>query len=336
MFYLSAGFYDGSLHGWHASSVNEEMKLIYSFVTNSENNSVRAVKIQNDLDGKRGNKLYMGMGDSESVVKLYDLEKRKELADLSEHDGIITCIDFCDENRYMLTGDDRGKLCLWRLKDYNLLHIFKGHKDGPIVSMSVHPSSKLLISTSKDNSLRLWNLETGKAISRQKILKCKYINCIQFEPTIGDVYAIVGDERKLMVFDLNSEEVEDSVKGLILKMDLRSRINDLCFISVNQIAIGSDDGLLRVIDIKKKEIVKEIDYSEENVYIRVKQIVHTTNCLIVGLSNGKILLYNNKYDVQQEIKANTEAHLTCLSAYELNNEDKEPKKKRKKKKQKKN
>jgi WD40 repeat protein len=41
------------------------------------------------------------------------------------------------------------------------VHILGGHK-GAVIDVTVHPSGKLALSISKDNTLKLWNLVQGE------------------------------------------------------------------------------------------------------------------------------------------------------------------------------
>jgi protein MAK11 len=51
-------------------------------------------------------------------------------------------------------------ISIWRVSDWQCIHILGGHKE-PICDISIHPSGKLALSVSKDNTLKLWNLIHG-------------------------------------------------------------------------------------------------------------------------------------------------------------------------------
>ena len=46
------------------------------------------------------------------------------------------------------------------MHDWSCLHILGGHK-ATVSDVAVHPSGKLALSVSRDNTLRLWNLIEG-------------------------------------------------------------------------------------------------------------------------------------------------------------------------------
>ena len=56
----------------------------------------------------------------------------------------FTEIHLCDDvaiqhARYLLTGSADMKVALWRMSDWSLVHVFRGHK-GALLSLVVHPS----------------------------------------------------------------------------------------------------------------------------------------------------------------------------------------------------
>lgn len=55
-------------------------------------------------------------------------------------------------------------LRIWRCHDWECVHVLSGHKEA-ITSVSIHPSGKLALSVSKDNTMKLWNLVQGTALT---------------------------------------------------------------------------------------------------------------------------------------------------------------------------
>ena len=47
--------------------------------------------------------------------------------------------------------------------------MLSGHKE-PITSISIHPSGKLALSVSKDNTMKLWNLVQGNTFAVSKVI----------------------------------------------------------------------------------------------------------------------------------------------------------------------
>ena len=67
-------------------------------------------------------------------------------------------------SKFLLSASE-DRLCVFGvLKIGACMHVLGGHKDG-ITSLAVHPSGSLALSTSKDKTIRLWNLLEGRNCS---------------------------------------------------------------------------------------------------------------------------------------------------------------------------
>lgn len=61
----------------------------------------------------------------------------------------------------LASGDFYGNIILWNADNGEETELLKGHTGG-VWSVCFSPSSKTLASASTDNSVRIWNLESGK------------------------------------------------------------------------------------------------------------------------------------------------------------------------------
>ncbi|ODQ67064.1 WD40 repeat-like protein, partial [Nadsonia fulvescens var. elongata DSM 6958] len=140
-------------------------------------------------------KRYLVSGSNDENIRIYDLQKRKELGTLMEHTGNVRSLQFF-QNKWMLSCGDDGKIFVWRTKDWEVLATLKGHTAG-VVDLAIHPSGKIAISVGDDNALRLWNLMTGRKASQIKIDR-NVIGCGWSDK--GDRYAIAF-EKKLQLYN---------------------------------------------------------------------------------------------------------------------------------------
>ena len=65
--------------------------------------------------------------------------------------------------RRQVSGSDDGEIIVWRSKDRECLLNLRGHTGG-VVDLDVHPSGRVLLSCSRDSTLRLWDLTRGKQL----------------------------------------------------------------------------------------------------------------------------------------------------------------------------
>lgn len=139
---------------------------------------------------------YLVTGSNDEHIRIYDLQKRKELGTLLSHQGTVTTLKFSQEGifktrknptdkepaetpepasastdksgRWLLSGSEDGKIIIWRTKDWELFGTLKGHT-GRVNDVAIHPSGRVAISVAQDLTIRLWNLMTAKKAAVLKI-----------------------------------------------------------------------------------------------------------------------------------------------------------------------
>lgn len=97
---------------------------------------------------------FLASGATDEHLKLYDLKLRKEVGTLMHHTGSITCLSFYSKTHLVSSSED-GSLCLYRVKDWEVLKTLRGHK-GQVNWFDIHPSGKIMLSVGKDATLKLW------------------------------------------------------------------------------------------------------------------------------------------------------------------------------------
>lgn len=80
-------------------------------------------------------------------------------------------VAYSSNGRYFARGNGFGWIAIWELESQELVNILYGHKrfqhDGPpngIYDLNFAPYGNLLASTGIDGTVRLWDVETGKAL----------------------------------------------------------------------------------------------------------------------------------------------------------------------------
>jgi len=253
----------------------------------------------------------LASGGTDEVIRVYRLGTRVELAELMEHEDSVLSLAFVGD-KFLLSGGNDGKLLLWRTADWNLIGSFKGHKPGPVTSIAVHPSGKVALSTSLDNSLRMWNLETCRPASRQRLSGFRTLSEVRWSPK-GDTYCVVGDDRTLMFFS-----VDDTTGVPRQVVEHRSRINAVAFCGVNTLAVGLESGMLRCFEYDSSSLDVE-EPTEIDFGCRIRGVADLSDGddqgFIVALSNGAVhLVRHGESEPFQTVNAGSTTHLTCLVA----------------------
>ena len=79
----------------------------------------------------------------------------------------VTALEFYGDS-YLLSAGEDNTVCIWRVNDWVCVHILGGHKD-IVNDVSIHPSGKMAMSSSKDGTLKLWNLIQGRCAFTRRL-----------------------------------------------------------------------------------------------------------------------------------------------------------------------
>lgn len=160
------GCYDGTIHGWeseqpHLQSSSSstdatvgKLRLVFAYTAHRS-----CVKTLTMLSGSKAD--IMVSGGTDELLRIYNLQKKKEVGELSNHQGSVESVAAIGAE-HILSGGKDGLLCVWKTAGWECIHELKGHKPGQVTGIAVHPKGRVAFSTSRDNSLRLWDLSTGK------------------------------------------------------------------------------------------------------------------------------------------------------------------------------
>ena len=102
---INVGTYEGNLMGFKDNST------LYSF--NASTGSIKTLCSQ----GR-----YLYLGGSEEIIKVFDVNRKKETALLEAHSGTINIITSYEG--FVLTAGDDGKICIWKTRTWDLVHTF--------------------------------------------------------------------------------------------------------------------------------------------------------------------------------------------------------------------
>ncbi|OMJ92964.1 hypothetical protein SteCoe_4185 [Stentor coeruleus] len=160
------------------------------------------ILILHSPDGPEGHLLVSGSADG--IIRAWDLKARttKFKLQLERPEGKqeITCYSF--QSSQVFVGYSDGEIVSYSLEDGHLIGIFKGHT-GAITSIK-HMNN--LITSSQDNTIRIWNLKTKE---------CDVV--YQFADPISDFIIrehdiIAGSwDRMLRIVDLRENTIKDTI-----------------------------------------------------------------------------------------------------------------------------
>lgn len=270
---------------------------------------------------------YLVSGSNDEHIRIYDLQKRKELGTLLAHQGSITSLKFSkgenkSNNKWLLSGSEDNKIIIWRVKDWENFGTLKGHT-ARINDIDIHPSNRIAVSVSEDHSIRLWNLMTVK---KAAVLKLRNYNQNgQFVRWLGEKgdYFAVGLLTKVLIYSVEDAKVHHEIDlGRKTLMHLERQVLE----EKEYICVGLSDGNIQFyqtakifenIDKESETAITEPEFALLGHTNRVKDFKFYTNefgTYLVSIgSDGKVVVWNMNEDHEQVAVYDCGERLNCLA-----------------------
>lgn len=277
-------------------------------------------------------KRYLVTGSNDEHIRIYDLQKRKELGTLLSHQGTVTTLRFSKEGdskevndksgKWLLSGSEDGKIIIWRTKDWEMFGTLKGHT-GRINDLDIHPSGRVAISVSTDNTVRLWNLMTAKKSGALKIRGRDHLG----QPgehvrwTADGKHFVVGLLTQLFVYELGEEA------KLVRKVQYKSTLMCVEILVVEGtefLVTGHSNGKIEFVELAK--LLESEDPIEPAFVLsghskRVKGMAYYCSAqtgevpyLVSVCSDGKIVVWNISESIRDQVAVyDSGERLNCVA-----------------------
>lgn len=248
---------------------------------------------------------FMASGGADDLIHLYDMKSDRDLGFLMiPGQGAVTCLAFYVPisgytPTHLLAGCADGTLTIWKAGGgWECLKTFrKGHL-GEITGIAVHPSGALALSTSRDGTLRLWDLVKGRAIFTTKVEKEP--GAVVFAPS-GTKYAIQAEDKvALHSVDVQGSSNSGTNQPAAVQLQHPRRVTSMTFGNEDVIIItGTEDGSLSIWDTsvgvsKPILVVPRAHETRIKAMSLVRSVPSTekTITLATGSSDGVIKVWN--------------------------------------------
>jgi WD40 repeat protein len=101
----------------------------------------------------------------DKTARLWNAETGETIAVLSLHAARVTFLAFGDDDRALMTVSDDGTIRRWNTADHAPVAVFAGHERG-VQHYWSNFQKHILASVSKGEVVRLWDIDTGRELSR--------------------------------------------------------------------------------------------------------------------------------------------------------------------------
>jgi len=129
-------------------------------------------------------------------VQLWDMTTSRVIGPFTLFEGPVLSVAFSTDGKFALSGSGNERLnpgsdvpvdCavrLWDVEKVSVIRLFEGHRNS-VESVAFSPDGKFVVSGSRDKSIRVWELSTGKELRQ-----------IDLEG-LGHRYGLIGEIRQV-------------------------------------------------------------------------------------------------------------------------------------------
>ncbi len=203
---------------------------------------------------------------------------------LTGHSKGVQSLEFFPQTGHLLLSCSMdGKCKIWDAKEeFNLMRTYMGHSEG-VRSMQFNNNGTRFLSSGFDRLVRLWDTESGQAVSTFTNRKMAY--CVRFYPKDNNLFLCASSDNKIYQWDCRTGEICQEYN-----YHLQS-CNTVTFIDGGSKFVSTSDD--------KKVLVWEFDIPVPIKYIQEPDMhsipsvsVHPTEPYWVGQSmDNKIVVY---------------------------------------------
>jgi U3 small nucleolar RNA-associated protein 21 len=154
------------------------------------------------------------IGFSNGKIVLLNLKADVALMEFTQEWGMVTGISFrTDGPPMMATSSTNGQIAFWNLEEKKVVGTLLAHNDG-IFTLKFLPNEPLLLTTSLDNSLKLWifdKLDGSPRLLRYREGHSASPTCIRYHGAKGDAILSAGEDSSMRIFSTISETLNFSL-----------------------------------------------------------------------------------------------------------------------------
>lgn len=183
-------------------------------------------------------------GASDEICNLINLRKSQEMGNLIEHEGAITELEF-HKSKYLFSASEDASICVWNMGTVSCDKKLKGHRQA-VNSISVHPTGKLMLSASRDKTVRTWNLIKGRLAFVTNLKEAA--DLVRWSP--NGQHFLLAYGKRLDVYDVQTCGIVNTIE---IESGINSGITCVSYLDERRIVVGQENGKLAFYNALEKE-----------------------------------------------------------------------------------
>ncbi|KAF2095437.1 eukaryotic translation initiation factor-like protein 3 subunit [Rhizodiscina lignyota] len=187
---------------------------------------------------------------------------------LSGHERALTQVKYNKDGDIIFSVSKDHIVCAWYSANGERLGTYHGHQ-GALWTVDVDPTSTLLATGGADNTMRLWEVETGKLLKTWDFGSS--IKRVEFSPDgrqlLGVTEKRVGHVSSIVVYDIDAEKGTEQSDEHALRIVIDYSKATVAGFSYHAkyIIVGHEDGKISQWDGKTGEWLNEIEPHEADI-----------------------------------------------------------------------
>ncbi|EOY14428.1 WD-repeat protein, putative isoform 3, partial [Theobroma cacao] len=220
---------------------------------------------------------YIVGGGSSGDIYLWEVATGRLLKKWHAHYRAVTCLVFSEDNSLVISGSDDGCVRVWSLflifddvRRQQASHLYEySFTEHTLcvtdIIMGYGGGSAIIVSASEDRTCKVWSLSRGRLL--RNIVFPSIIDAIALDPGEHVFYAGSRD-GKIYIAALNAESSPSNSYGLHIIGSLSDHSKAVTCLAYsterNLLLSGSEDGMVRVWDVKTQNIIRMFRHAKES------------------------------------------------------------------------
>lgn len=231
---------------------------------------------------------------NDNAIQIWNIERGQLLRTLEGREHSLNLIIFSQNGKYLIaTGQFGRSVKIWDTETGILLHRLEGYigvrpeRGNPTLSLrfegiifAVSPDGRHLCSGDVDNTVRIWNIQTGRMLHRFEGPEGR-VNSITFCPN-SLTLASGGDDSIIRIWDVKTGILVRKLEGHTSGIGSLSFSSDAKYLASGGCASGEElltrsdsdkknyDRTVRIWDVSTGQTIFSIDASSEREHIHVQ------------------------------------------------------------------
>jgi hypothetical protein len=147
---------------------------------------------------------------SENAVILWDVDSRKRLFALEQHEDAVQAIAFSPDGKLLASASDDKTVILWDVNNGKPLAKLERHTD-KVYGVAFSPDGKRLASASVDHTVILWDVDSSKLLATLEG-HTDAVYDVAFSPA-GKLLASASVDQTVILWDVDSSKPLATLKG---------------------------------------------------------------------------------------------------------------------------